>query len=116
MCDNLECPNCGEDAVAASWDLIGADVVCPNERCQCGCVVEYDYLMPGVHRFWLVESPSWIQRMKERDEKPNDKDWETAESLHHVDFPECASRCGAVRVLGVSECDFVCPHKQEDDE
>jgi hypothetical protein len=37
-------------------------------------------------------------------------------NLQDVDFPECARRCNIVGLLGVSECDSVCPWKSEDGE
>jgi hypothetical protein len=32
-------------------------------------------------------------------------------TLRDVSFPECARRCGLVEILGVGECESVCPWK-----
>ena len=31
--------------------------------------------------------------------------------LHKTPFPECADKCDAVKLLGVCECESICPHK-----
>ncbi len=43
-----------------------------------------------------------------RDEK---QDLTTAEQLKNIMFPNCASKCLAVEMLGVGECESVCQHK-----
>jgi len=34
-----------------------------------------------------------------------------AQELKKVKFPQCASQCLLVEILGVGECESACPHK-----
>ena len=34
-----------------------------------------------------------------------------AHDIKHIPFPDCYEKCSIVNILGVSECDFVCPFK-----
>jgi len=36
----------------------------------------------------------------------------TAAELKDVPFPDCYEECEIVRILGVGECDSICPHKK----
>lgn len=35
----------------------------------------------------------------------------TAYELRIIQFPDCASRCGVIKIMGAGECESICPYK-----
>lgn len=51
--------------------------------------------------------------MKDKIVYEHDGDLKFPGELKDIPFPECATNCRMVKLLGVGECDSVCPDKEE---